>query len=193
MIVRHVMTHAAITVTGPLQRRAGADVEKNSRATVKQVRYSNPGDALAARTTRDGDCLLWTGAKSGSGYGVIRVNGRNTPAHRVSWERANGAIPDGLFVDHLCFNRACVKVEHLRLATNGQNGANRQGANRTSISGIRGVRFHKHSGLWQSIVIVNRVKHCKYSKTIEEAEQVAIAMRRELMPFSQEPELSHEH
>lgn len=154
---------------------------------VKFDRYSDPDKAFAARTRLEGDCLVWTGAKYPSGYGQIRINDVIVRTHRYAWERANGPIPDGVMLDHTCFNRACCNVGHLRLATSGQNNSNRQGANRNSKSGIRGVRYHRQSGLWQSIVIVNRVEHCKYSKTIEEAERVVIAMRRELMPFSQEP------
>lgn len=42
--------------------------------------------------------------------------------HRVAWEARHGPIPDGLTVDHLCHNRRCVNVDHLRLLTNRENG-----------------------------------------------------------------------
>jgi hypothetical protein len=48
-------------------------------------------------------------------------------AHRIAWRRANGEIPDGMTVDHLCFNRACCNADHLRLLTPSANVKNRLG------------------------------------------------------------------
>jgi hypothetical protein len=42
--------------------------------------------------------------------------------HRVAWEGRNGLIPDGMTVDHLCHNRLCIRIEHLRLLSNVDNG-----------------------------------------------------------------------
>lgn len=155
---------------------------------VKEVHFSDPEEAFAARTRRDGDCIVWTGAKYPSGYGQIRINNKLIRAHRYAWERVNGPIADGLIVDHMCWNRACVNVAHLRLGTDALNRQNLSGAYKNSGSGIRGVHFHKASGLWQSRLSVGGVTHSCYSKTAEEAERKVIAMRRELMPFSQEPQ-----
>lgn len=35
--------------------------------------------------------------------------------HRTMWRLRRGEIPEGYEVDHLCRNRACCNVEHLRL------------------------------------------------------------------------------
>src|SRR5699024_9789742 len=73
-------------------------------------RFRTPAEAFAARTERQGDCLIWTGAKTG-GYGSIRVDGRAMGAHRYAWERENGPVPDGLVVDHYLFcDTACCEV-----------------------------------------------------------------------------------
>lgn len=72
--------------------------------------------------------IIWTGALDGGGYGRIQVNGRVVRAHRWAWEREHGPIPDGMVIDHRCYERSCVNTEHLRLATHKQNGANRSGA-----------------------------------------------------------------
>ena len=101
--------------------------------------YSAPEEAFAARTERRGECLVWTGAKGSDGYGQLSVNGRSTKAHRYAWERENGPIPEEMMIDHKCFNRACVDVEHLRLATLQQNNSNLAGANVKSSTGVRGV------------------------------------------------------
>ncbi|MGH2838441.1 MAG: HNH endonuclease [Thermoleophilaceae bacterium] len=42
-------------------------------------------------------------------------------AHRFFWEQAKGPVPDGLVLDHLCGNRACVNPEHLEVVTRGVN------------------------------------------------------------------------
>lgn len=103
------------------------------------ARYSTPEEAFAARTERRGECLIWTGAKDRDGYGQLQVNGRITKAHRYVYEEANGTIPDGMLIDHICHNRTCANVDHLRLATRQQNSSNRAGATALSSTGVRGV------------------------------------------------------
>ena len=93
---------------------------RNGDPNVTQ-RYHNPADALAARTEMQGECLIWTGAIDAGGYGVARVAGKTRRAHQVSWELANGPTPEGKFLDHICWNRACVNLEHLRVVTRQQN------------------------------------------------------------------------
>lgn len=112
---------------------------------LKYHRYSTPEESFSARTkSSPSGCLEWTGALYGNGYGNIRVGGRSALAHRYAWERANGPIPEGAEVDHICHNVACVAVEHLRLATRVQNSRNFSGARRDNLStGIRGVSVSK--------------------------------------------------
>src|SRR5450755_3951408 len=70
-----------------------------------------------ARVDKQTDgCWVWTGALR-TGYGTLSVSGKNVPAHRFSYELLVGIIPDGLQIDHLCRNRACVNPEHLEPVT----------------------------------------------------------------------------
>lgn len=69
----------------------------------------------------DSGCVEWIGARSGGGYGQVRSQGRQRMAHRVAYEQLVGPVPDGLDLDHLCRNRACVNVLHLEPVTRAEN------------------------------------------------------------------------
>jgi hypothetical protein len=83
-------------------------------------------DDLKARSEPDeAGCWVWTRARDKDGYARLYFQGRNwAAAHRVAWELTRGPIPAGLTIDHLCFNRACINPEHLRLLTNYENAIN---------------------------------------------------------------------
>jgi hypothetical protein len=75
-------------------------------------------EALDARVTVDPEtgCWPWRLATT-NGYGYLRCKGVNALAHRVSYTRHKGDIPDGLQIDHLCRNRRCVNPDHLEAVT----------------------------------------------------------------------------
>lgn len=64
-----------------------------------------------------GRCWIWQGRPNGNSYGVLRVKGKTTAAHRFGYELLVGTIPDNLELDHLCRNRLCVRPEHLEPVT----------------------------------------------------------------------------
>jgi hypothetical protein len=67
-------------------------------------------------------CWQWIGYIDRHGYGKIFVTkGRTALTHRFVYQLCNGAIPEGLQLDHLCRNRACFNPEHLEPVTCGEN------------------------------------------------------------------------
>lgn len=65
-------------------------------------------------------CWIWTGCKR-FGYAILSVEGHAWPAHRASYLALIGSIPDGLNLDHLCCNKACVNPAHLEPVTHLEN------------------------------------------------------------------------
>jgi hypothetical protein len=66
-------------------------------------------------------CWVWTAYRTSDGYGAIGINRSKQLAHRVAYELFVGPIPEGLCLDHLCRNRACVNPQHLQPVTWGVN------------------------------------------------------------------------
>lgn len=62
----------------------------------------------------DEGCLIWTGSKSGSGYGQMQFGARKEMAHRISYQLFVEPIPDGETIDHKCQTKLCVLHTHLQ-------------------------------------------------------------------------------
>ena len=84
-----------------------------------------------AKVKKTDNCWEWTAATWGKGYGVYRHKNKSRSAHRLSYEIANGPIPEGLLVLHKCDNPKCVRPDHLWLGTHADNMADcvRKGRN----------------------------------------------------------------
>lgn len=66
-------------------------------------------------------CLELDLPAKANGYNRVAYMGKQVLAHRLSWMKSNGEIPDGLLVLHKCDNRLCIEPSHLFLGTKKDN------------------------------------------------------------------------
>ena len=71
------------------------------------------------------ECIEYQGARNKKGYGWRRYKGYPTLAHRAAWMEEVGEIPEDMTIHHICYNTACIKVEHLTLMSRSDNAADR--------------------------------------------------------------------
>lgn len=83
-----------------------------------------PFDRLMRHIEKRPDgCWQFTGKLTGSGYSRLGRSGDSpeVKGHRPAYETLIGPIPDGLELDHICRNRACVNPAHLEPVTHQVN------------------------------------------------------------------------
>lgn len=130
-------------------------------------------DRFRTYVDTSGDCHEWMGARFEKGYGNFNLPAGAISAHRFAFEMANGQIPKGLEVDHICLNRACVNPDHLRLATRKQNMENRAGVLPSSQTGIRGVTYRRNRDKWIAYAV--HYGKTKYFGTFDSSDEAAAA------------------
>ena len=83
-----------------------------------------------ARVLRDGDCLLWQGAKTShktTPYPIANVTDEGVNKtwllHRAVFKHVNGYLPEGRkeVIEHTCHRSLCINPDHLRHVTQRQN------------------------------------------------------------------------
>lgn len=106
----------------------------------------------------DTPCRLSTLLRLQNGYAQVRLTGGPMVyTHRLVWQHHYGEIPSGMTIDHLCHpgdgschggptcpHRGCLEIEHLALATPGENtlrGLSPWAVNARKTHCIRGHEF----------------------------------------------------
>lgn len=92
----------------------------------ESFRWFLPGEPPA-----EGVPWLWPGPVDEKGYGTIRFQGRNTFAHRISYELFVGPLPEGLVVRHKNDTPLDVNPHNLELGTLIDNVRDREERGRT--------------------------------------------------------------
>lgn len=109
--------------------------KKRLDGTLPRIRYDEspcPNDQL------EGPCHVFRGHKNADGYCPVNFNNSPVRVHRYVWELANGLIPDGMVIDHMCRNRACCNVAHLRVVTQKVNALE----NSLSLTAVNAAKTH---------------------------------------------------
>jgi hypothetical protein len=97
-----------------------------SRELTEQARKK-----LAENTEPSGECLLWTGKRFRSGYGVLTIKAAPLAAHRLAFALATGRVPQAKsHVMHSCDTPHCVNPQHLTEGTAADNVADAISKNR---------------------------------------------------------------
>lgn len=162
---------------------------RQSLGLVKPVLFA---DVVEANTEIMSDgCIVWTGNVNDSGYGmytsVLHKELVAWRVHRLQWVRSGRKLKRSQLLDHICHNRACFNLDHLRIATPALNNQNRKASNKNSKTGVRGVCWSKHRRAWLAQVGHNYKNYVVGAfATIEEAEAAVKAKRLELFEFTQE-------
>jgi len=93
---------------------------------------------LSNISTNNGGCWVWNGFINNYGYGEFGISGKRYRAHRVSFSLFSGELVNGMVIDHICKNKACVNPDHLRQVTQKFNCLD----NSSSPPAINSVKTH---------------------------------------------------
>jgi hypothetical protein len=135
-------------------------------STIKMIIH--PDEGLIEKVMNNGTVRKGPGTRTSHGYRQTRVEGVLIFVHRLIWQHVNGAIPEGLEIDHINGVRHDNRITNLRLATSSQNHQNQRHSK--SKSGVKGVSWDNTYGKWRATIEHNRM-HFNLGRftTIEDA------------------------
>jgi len=110
-----------------------------------------------------GSCWLWMNGDDGRGYGCFYiVHGQPLKAHRFSYELAEGPIPKGMTLDHICRVTLCVNPAHLEVVTNTENVRRADSFGRINQEKAAGARCSKGHLKTEFNIAINRSSKGRY-------------------------------
>lgn len=138
------------------------DYQDGRLVSKQKSKRRNVGDALGKINDR--------------GYVVASVQGNVYRVHRLIFLWHYGVMPEQ--IDHINGLRNDNRIENLRPATSSENAQNRIAS---SISGTKGVYWHKQINRWVASICVNRKNiHLGSFENIDAAKAVAMQARKKL-------------
>jgi hypothetical protein len=110
---------------------------------MKRIYVRRPvADRFFEKVRKTSGCWYWSAAVNNKGYGQMLIS--KTPrhivalAHRISWELAYGAVPEGMGVLHKCDTPTCVNPAHLFLGDQRINMADAKAKGRMALGESNG-------------------------------------------------------
>lgn len=103
-------------------------------------------------------CIEWPLSRS-QGYAVLHTKGKRIRLHVEVWKTINGPVPEGLQLDHLCRNRACINPEHLEPVTSRVNTLRGEGP--TAVNARKDVCDKGHALIPDNINMRRGRRHCR--------------------------------
>jgi hypothetical protein len=93
---------------------------RNRPRPIPELSAQNLKRFMDKYTVDKNGCWIW-GEKLRKGYGKFHFCGNGYFAHRVAYSHWKGQVPEDLFIDHLCRNRACVNPNHMEAVSHREN------------------------------------------------------------------------
>ncbi len=96
------------------------------------------------------------GCLKDNGYLTVRLNGKLHYVHRIAWDliHPNDPLKPVEEIDHINHDRSDNRAVNLRKVSRLSNSVN-QSLRRTNTSGQMGVCWHRASGKWTAVIMVD--------------------------------------
>ena len=140
--------------TGPMAEREALTADY-----VRQILHYDPETGVFTRlklARRRDKIGSEAGGFATTGYVTIGIEKKAYLAHRLAWLWMTGKWPKEQ-IDHINMCRSDNRWVNLREADKYQNKHNKK-RTRKSISGLKGVTWHAHSGLWHATIRARGIK-----------------------------------